>query len=348
MIEIYADNLFYFGYINSIGGIETYFWNMAQKYGADHDILIVYSNGDATQIRRLSRYVRCLKWEGQYFKCKKAIFAFNLDLLPYVKAEEYIQVIHGDYKAQGVMPNYSQRIDRYLGVSEHVSKVYTELTGRKCEPVYNPVIVPKKQEKLLRLLSATRLTEEKGLDRMIKLVDALHEADIPFAWDIFSDQKDTIRDSSVTYHRPELNIYKYIKSSDYLVQLSSAEGYCYTVVEALMLGTPVIVTPCPVFNEIGVKDGVNGFILPFDMSEIPLKAITKGVKAFKYTPIEDRWGDILIEGTPSKSKLIKLQCKTEYYDMEFKRLIKRDEIIEVDAIRADYLLGISELQFVRV
>lgn len=35
-------NLFYLEHIHMIGGIETFFYNLALKYGATHDIAVVY------------------------------------------------------------------------------------------------------------------------------------------------------------------------------------------------------------------------------------------------------------------------------------------------------------------
>ena len=59
-------NLFYYKDINSIGGIETFFYNLAQKYGGKYDITILYQTGDPEQIKRLSKLVRVKKYrEGE-------------------------------------------------------------------------------------------------------------------------------------------------------------------------------------------------------------------------------------------------------------------------------------------
>jgi glycosyltransferase involved in cell wall biosynthesis len=51
---------------------------------------------------------------------------------------------------------------------------------------------------------------------------------------------------------------------DYVVQLSDTESMCITMYESLMQHTPVLVTPFPNAVE-DIKDGVNGYVLPFDM-----------------------------------------------------------------------------------
>ena len=52
------------------------------------------------------------------------------------------------------------------------------------------------------------------------------------------------------------------------MQLSDQEAFCYSIVEALTLGTPVITTPMDVLEELGVIDGVNGYVVPYDMKGV--------------------------------------------------------------------------------
>ena len=97
-------NIFYFRYLNKIGGIETFFYYLAKKY-QDWNITIYYLDGDPKQINRLKQYVRVRKYEGEVIECDKAFFNFNLDIIENVKAKEYIQIAHGDYKAMDIKPN---------------------------------------------------------------------------------------------------------------------------------------------------------------------------------------------------------------------------------------------------
>jgi glycosyltransferase involved in cell wall biosynthesis len=86
----------------------------------------------------------------------------------------------------------------------------------------------------------------------------------------------------------KLNIIDDIAQADFLIQLSDNEGYCYSIVEALNLGIPVVVTPIPVFKEIGLDD-TNSITLDFDCSNVAQVAEQIATKEFhfKYTPIED-------------------------------------------------------------
>lgn len=302
-------NVFYFSLINHIGGIETFFYYLAKKY-KEWDITIYYRSGDPKQIERLKKYVRVKKYTGEKIKCDKIFFNFNLDIIDNVEAKEYIQIAHGDYKAMGIQPNTHKKIDKYLGVSKQVCETFKEVTGNDTSLVYNPIIIDK-PKKILNLISATRLTPEKGKNRIIKLAKMLEAEGIPYIWTIFTDDIDAIDNPNIIYMKPRLDIINYIANADYLVQLSDNEGYCYSVVESLCVGTPVIVTECPVFKEIGVNS-TNGFILDFDLKNVPINAIYKGLGKFEYKPKEDSWENILVKGKSTyieeKNKRYLVRC----------------------------------------
>ena len=64
-------------------------------------------------------------------------------------------------------------------MSQSVCDVFTELTGLPCTLCYNPITI-EKPKRVLYLISATRLTREKGKDRILKLAKALDNAGIPY------------------------------------------------------------------------------------------------------------------------------------------------------------------------
>ena len=340
-------NIFFFRHINDIGGIETFFWHMARKYGPTHDITIFYCTGAYAQVSRLRKYVRVIQIPKNIPKdlkieCEKAFFNFNLDILEHVKADEYIQIAHGDYKSMKVRPNTDPRIDKYYGISKIVCETYKEVTGYDTELTYNPFIPPTPR-RILHLISATRLTYEKGGKRMEMLQKLLDQSGIPYVWHIYSTDKLKSSSPNVVYHKPRLDITDYIADADYLVQLSDNEGYCYSVAEALSVGTQVIVTDCPVFRELGVNES-NGFILPFDMRVVPINDIYANAgRKFTWTAPEDNWGNILVPGEPTYIQEITTDvmvvCKEKYLDLELNRMVHKGEIFAVSKARADVLVA---------
>lgn len=303
--------------------------------------------GDEAQIRRLKQYVRVRRYTGQKLQCEKAFFCFNVDIIDNVEANEYIQVMHGDYKTAKMKINTHPKITKYLGVSETVCNSFKELMQKDIELCYNPIEIGKPR-KVLNLISATRLTSEKGKNRIIKLAKILDESGIPYIWTIFTNDTKEIDNQNIRYMKPRLDIIDYIANSDYLVQLSDNEGYCYSIVESLCVGTPVIATNCPVFTELGLVNGVNGFILDFDLKEVPVKEIYKGLPKFTYKPKQDSWSNYLAKGKSTYQKdlktMVKVQCIAKYTDIQLSVTKEIGDIYKINKIRAEEL---TELGFVK-
>lgn len=343
---MYVKNLFYWSYLYVIGGVETFLYEMAKKYGSTHEIAVVYSDGHPDQIARLSKYARCIKFCGQYFECDVAVFGLGLDIISHIDAKEYIQVLHADYRKQGLTPSSDPRITRFIGVSDNTCKTAEEDFGIKCELVYNPLQIDKPR-KMLRLVSATRLSSQKAPWRMEKLAKALDDAGVCYDWQIFSDVPGHIVSPNVVYRKPKLDISEQIANADFLVQLSESEGYSYSIIEALMVGTPVIVTPLGMNEEAGIVDGKNAIVIPFDMSEIPIDRIKKMPK-FKYTNHPDGWDKILAEGVSDWAERMKQPTEIRvvriYHDVELEREVLPGEVLKVTHERAHKLssLGLAE------
>lgn len=338
-------NIFYFRNISEIGGIETFLYYLSKEY-SDYDITIFYNNADKKQLERLKEYVRCIKFRGQEIECEKAFFNYNLDIIDNVKAKEYYQIIHGDYKAIKVKPNTNEKITKYLGVSQLVCDTFKELTGMEAECIYNPVKIDK-PKKILRLISATRLTGEKGLKRIETLANKLNEDKIPFEWQIFTTNTN-INIDNVIVRKSRLNILDYIAQSDYLVQLSDSEGYCYSLVEALSLNVPVICTNMPVLKEIGINEN-NAYVLDMNMSNIDTDKIYNNIpKVVDYKPPKCLLIDYINKTKSNYEEERKMKYLVEALD-NYKRRNLKDAILnkvpeegeqfEVSKERLDVLLG---------
>ena len=312
-------NVFFVPHFNVIGGIETYIYELVKKY-KDIEIVVAYSDSgsDKKQLRRIREYAKVIKVDSKSkIRCNKLFIMYrtNIDIF---EADEVIQIIHADYKAQNLMVNKDKRIKEYYGVSKAVAKSYEELSNKEVGVCYNPLKI-EKPKRVLKLISATRLTKEKGLDRMKKLVKELEKKDIPFLWLIFTNKEDTINSKNVIYMKPRLDIRDFISDADYLVQLSDTEAFSYSVLESLTLKTPVIVTRIPSFIEMGVKDGVNGYILDFDMNNLSVETIySKIPKDFEFKPPKDKYDKLLYkkQSTYRAGKKVKVRCLISYYDNE--------------------------------
>lgn len=333
-------NIFFIQNINIIGGVESFMFYLSKKY-YDRSILIVYLTGDVEQIKRIRRYVpiRQMK-EGDRFKCTRAYFQYGTFGIDSVEAEDYIFVVHADYKRQGFSYTKHPKITRHFAVSKTAQKGFKEAFGIDCELMYNPIIIDE-PKKVLRLISATRLTPEKGYDRMKKLAMMFRKYNIPYLWDVYTYS--TVDEGYFSKQKPRLDIVDYIQCYDYLVQLSDSEAYCYSVREALVSGVPCLVTDLPTFDEIGVKNGQTGYKLPLDMDidkEFLMK-IYDGLPKMPYQDVKDKWGSVLGK---AKSKYdrdqfreVKVKARVTYYDVELKREVNRGEEYTTTFERAMFL-----------
>jgi glycosyltransferase involved in cell wall biosynthesis len=319
-------NVFYISHFNVIGGIETYIYELAKKYHK-YDITVVYSSGDSKQIARLRKYVRVIKLGKEKIKCKRLFIMYkcNLDVF---EADYIIQITHADYKAQNLTPNLDKKINEHYGVSKAVSKTYEEISGLETKVCYNPLTIDK-PKKVLKLISATRLTKEKGKDRMIILANELTKRNIPFLWLVFTNDLNAIDNPNVIYMKPRLDIRNFIANSDYLVQLSDTEAWSYSVLESLCLGTPVITTPIECFKEMGIKDGINGYYLPFNMKELQIDQIYNNIPTFEFKAPKDIYDKLLIKEKTTYQPSEFKQCRVvkQYYDTWFNKTMTPGKIL---------------------
>lgn len=309
-------NAYYFRSLNKIGGIESHLRYLAMKYGKDYDLTVFYKNADPEQLNALKTYVDCCQLtQNDFVECRNLFCCFNREILDQCRAEKKYLVLHGDYKnmlERGQLHRENlpvdKRIDEYLGVSQLVCDSWEELTGIKATNLYEPVVL-NGREKSLMFLSATRLTPEKGWRRMETLAKVLDDAGVNYTWLIYTNTPQAPTKNMV-FVKPRLDITDKIGAYDAFIQLSDNEGFCLSIVEALMNGVPVIATKLPVLEELGLNDS-NSILLPFDMSEIPVDRI-RNIKElkFSYTPPEDKWASVLNE--EKNDRLITVRASNGY------------------------------------
>lgn len=348
------DNIFFVSDINVIGGVETFLWEMVKKY-QDYDIAVVYKTGNEKQINRLKKYCMVYQHISQKIKCKVAIINYDVSIIDYIEeGADIYQVIHGDYTnpVYTWKPPMHPRIKEYIGVCKYIEDGFRKLMGAKnTSYIYNPLTI-EEDEKMLILVSATRLTKIKGKNRMIALANALDNAGIKYIWYVFTNDTNAIDNPNIAYMKPRLDVRRWISKADYVIQLSDTEALCYTMMEGLYQNIPVICTPFPFLDEIGVKDGLNAWILKFDCSNMQhIVDNIMNVPKFNFKHLEDRY-DELLSHTPShfkedKTMKVKVEALDTYEmynvtDKQLGRIPKAGEQFEITKERLNILLGNNE------
>lgn len=341
---------FYIPYFNNIGGVESWIYYVSQLYGKHRDITVYYVSGDEKQIDRLLPLVKVKKFYNQEIDCDIAIFAFNLpdkDILCFKAKKERIQFIHACYSvAYGINHlELNPLIDRYIAVSQTAADDFYKLTGFMPEVIHNPVYF-EKPKRVLRLISATRIAEDKGSiwDKMKTFALKLIENDIPFIWLVFTNNyniKPTIK--GFVFMPPDLKITDYIADCDYLAQFSTTEADCLSVKESLCVGTPVLATNFAAAIENGVVDGKTGYIFNMDMSDIDVNKIYNNIPKFEYkvNNSEKEWNELLGEEVENmeEDKQVEVRCtyKEGFTDYEYNKFRKYGDTWFTDYKRALYL-----------
>lgn len=343
------DNIFYIGVISSLGGVETYVYELAKKY-KDYDIAIVCKYIAPNQKQRLKSICPVYVHTNEKIKCKTIITNCDSSILDFTEAETICETIHADYTDPHykVYPKIDKRINHWLGITKHICRTFKEKFGVNTELCYNPLEINENLDKPLILISATRLTAIKGVKRMIALRDSLDKKGINYLWFIFSNEN-LIGGDNIVYMKPTTDIRRWIKVADYLVQLSDNEACSYSINESLVMGTPIIVTPLPYLEEIGIKDGVNSYILEFDLSNLDsVVDRIQDVPKFEFSLPKDNYDKYVVKDNKSKYKemmKMKYLVKTVYpfFDMkERKQRTPEDEPFEITLERVEELKDIGK------
>ena len=293
-------------FFNKIGGIETFIINFCKTFYREYDITLLCRNIDVDNALKLSQYADIV-CEPTDIECDTLIITSVLidnPMIEKVKYKKIYQMVHSDWSQMKKFWDWEMK--KYSPDTQFIAVSESARDSLKKEYGYDSIIIPNilikpyvSTQKTLKLLSLCRLTKEKGFERMKQLCDLLEKLHIPYIWkvygtNVYNEQsyKNMIIQKPVTE-----NIGEIIKECDYVVQLSDTESFCYTMYESLMLGVPVLVTPFPNAKQ-EIKDGENGYIVPFDMNISKEKVkqiysnIPKNVK-YKQEGVKEQWQELL-------------------------------------------------------
>lgn len=337
-------NVFYMHKLSAIGGVESFLYYLSKIY---KDFVVYYKEGNSKQVERLAKNVEVHKYTKP-IKCERFFCNYGYDIE--VEAKEYYHIIHYDPMNVGFTPMTNDNF-KYIGVSKVACEGFEKKTGNKCELIYNEVPIEKinveKKEKLT-LISATRLTSEKGGERINKLAKLLDNNNVDYKWHIYTNRiRYPFNSKNIIVHEQKLDLTKEIAEATWLVQLSDCESFGLSVCEALILGTPVIITPLEAFKEIGCIHGKNACICDFNMKGVDLDLITKNVPKFEYKPPKSEWYKYLSKDSNYNSQeLIEVKAKKNVFDIEQNKHYKRNDIFKLTRERASYMEALDYVEVI--
>ncbi len=343
---------FYIPHFNNIGGIESWIYYISRLYGDNRDITVYWSSGDENQINRLRDKLKIRRFYYQKIDCDVAIFCVTIpdtEISCFNAKKERIQFIHAVYSVAYGMGKFtpSPLIDRYIAVSQTAADDFYNLTGVMPKVMFNPIYL-EKPRKVLKLISATRISRDKGSiwEKMKILAKKLNAANIPFIWLVFTNNTDVKSDiKNVIFMPSQLKITDYIADADYLIQLSKTEAFAYSLVESLALGTPVLATNFAAASEMGLVDGKTGYIFNMEMDNIDVDKIYNHIPKVEYTikTSDKEWKELLGPEVKSENKedLVSVRCiKMEgFKDPETGKRRKYKEVWKCSRETAEYMVN---------
>lgn len=329
----------YINSINVVGGIGTFIYNFCKTMSDYYDITYVVNKASELHINYMSNVVKVLTNPKTKIICDTLIMLRILDQIP-----ENIEYSKSIRMCHACKTNPSLHIPQDTDYIVNVSETSKQSFGKEAEKgivIHN--MISQYEHKPIILMSATRIpAADKGNNekRMMKLAEMLNNADIPFLWLNFSDGKLENPPKGFINMGLHMNASEYFGAATYVVQLSDREAWPYTVLEALVQGVPVLVCPFESAFEMGVKDGVNGYVVPFDMDFDVRKILT--VPRFNYgyedKVIEKKWIELL-DAPSTRPETLRVKVKiNKYYDMELHKHVYKDEEFVVSYCRAMKLI----------
>ena len=306
-------------HIPMVGGLFTFTMNFINSLSEFYDIAVVCEDIKSERLMQLMPKVRVIVGrEHKPIYCDSLIILSFLDHMPKdIHADKVVRMCH----ACKTDPSWKipQDYDELLYVSKAAADSFGDPDGKV---LHNINTMMTKQP--LLLVSAARLpAPDKGdiETRMRKLADKLNAAEIPFIWLNFSDgglqnPPKHFYNMGVTFDMPSI-----VKMATYSVLLSDCECWPYAILESLMAKTPVLCTPFASAYEMGVIDGVNGYVLPFDMEFDVTKLLD--IPRFDYTydneGIIKQWREVLGNKKPrhdyQPGMMVMTKVIGDYYDV---------------------------------
>lgn len=339
-VPLKSEIIIFINQLHIIGGIESFIYHFARLM-QKHEIVLLVKNIPITQQIRYEKYIKVVQYSPRAdYYCDTLIMLRILDQEPKnITYKRSVQMCHA------CRTNDSWHIGQSSDYIVNVSRASKNSFGYEAEEgivIHNPIF--NEQNKALILVSATRIpAPDKGNNeqRMRKLAEMLNDAEIPFVWFNFSEGQIPNPPRGMVNMGLEMDIQPYIKAADYLVQLSDSEGWSYSILEALTQNVPVLVCPFPSAYEMKIKDGKNGYIIPFDMNFDVHCLLNVPRFEYKYDndKIREQW-ERIFKGyaKPKKKKGMQIRVIMTYNDIFFGRMMQPGEIVTMSLDRAKIII----------
>lgn len=169
---------------------------------------------------------------------------------------------------------YIKKADVFVALTSKDAKEWSPITNAHVIPnilTYYPPQIDLAKKRGKRVISAGRLTKQKGYDLLVPAWEIVHRTHPDWQLDIYGDgeDKEMIEQEIeqrgllgvITIHNPTRQIYEKYQESDFYVMSSRWEGFGLVLSEAMSCGIPCISFDCPHGPSDIICDGEDGFLV---------------------------------------------------------------------------------------
>lgn len=358
-----TDNIEVTLYIHSlqeVGGDATFVYNLTKRLSKFYNITILYmEDSNVERIYELSKYAKIKKYDDTLHICDCFISNSTWGKEPNVLTKKYFLVIHADYEENyklydfKYVPSTNKQIE-YIAVSELARQKFLKMYNIDSKVIYNLLDNEVKIDKVLKFITLSRITKEKGFEELLQIAKKLKEKNKKFLWFIFGDLKTPYAQDIINRAKdiPELifmparlDTASYIKICDYCWHPSHTESWGYAPYEALQQNVPCIISNYPVAKEM-IEDGVNGYIVPDNVDwDKFIDKIYETIPKFEFKELGSEQDWIKTIGKP-KGKLVKVKpIKKKIYvpepigEVEVIMKFKDDNNKQINVGDTDYVIS---------
>ena len=335
---LHTQVIIYRSQIDVIGGIETFIYSFCKQMSKYYDITVLYDSISNEQLARIAEICPVIRNNpATPIVCDTLIVNSIGEQIPRnITFRQSIQMVHCLKQNTWTIPQGRDYI-------VNVSQASKDSFGNEGLVIHN-ITDGSKTHKALLLISALRVGAEdkQGNDqRCIKFARLLDNAGISYMWLYFGNKPMNHEPEHMHYCGLSMNIKPFIAKADYLVQLSGSEAFSYSLLESLECKTPVIVTPLAQNADMGVVDGQNGYIVPYEVDGFDVKKLLK-IPKFEYkhdnASIIKQWRKLLGDSTPKRDykpkKEIMVEVTVEYRDLQLDETLKIGDRRKMKYMRA--------------
>jgi glycosyltransferase involved in cell wall biosynthesis len=304
--------VFQLHHINNIGGTEIAIINLCKKLKDYYRITIAYTapNSDSKMLLRMSEFADIAYVRHNTIECDTVVRCSMYVLKTQVIAKNVIRWVHGclgDMNFDGVK---EPEVSNWVTVGNEAARQLSTIQKTNPIVIFNELdseILDKSRITVehfqdgnhLKLVTVSRISPEKGFERMLKLSEYLGSIKMPYEWIIVGSGHDQLYEKKIKELAPnqwkfvgaQVNPFPYIANADILVQLSDYEGFGYVVLEALYLGTTVISTDYSSAYDLVNQE--NGYIIKKSMEGLTPEIFTPKKFTFKYQSEWEKWLKLL-------------------------------------------------------